>query len=127
MSPPSYNFVIIGQPLTNPDLSPLLLCFIYCHPFYVHQLWIITYMYITTHPLCPYLMLSSLKPLLSSYPLMVSVSRICKRFYPNIPLISLIHMTNSCLQPYVWMAALCCTTSQQSPKSGLSCCNLPQN
>ena len=82
-------------------LSPLLLYFVYCHPFYVHvhHLWNITY--VTTHPLCPYLMLSSLKPLLSSYPLMVLVSQICKRFYLNIPLISLIHMTIKLLQTYV--------------------------
>ena len=86
--------------------SPLLLYFLYCHPFYVHHLWNITYMYIKTHPLCPYLMLSSLKPLLSSYPLMVLVSRICKRFYLNIPLISLIHMTNSYSLMYGWLASV---------------------
>ena len=112
MSPPSYNFVIIGQPLTNTDTLTLALMFYILSPFlctptmnhYIH--------YFTTHPLCLYLMLSSLKPatvFLPTYGIGV----------PNMQTVLSEHTTHShdkLLQPYVWMAALCCTTSQQSPK-----------
>ena len=114
MSHPSYNFIIICQPLTNPDTLTLALIFSILSPFlctpsmehYIHVRY-----NSPSLPLSDVIFPKAATVFLPNYGIGVSNMQTVLSEHTT----HFTHSHDKLLQPYVRMAALCCTTSQQSP------------